>query len=242
MPGASAYEPEPKNPKPKVWSVDGILQLVVTMGLWVGSVFASAGRLNWTRGWICVVAVLGLYAVCAALVQRGNPALLDARTNWRHKDTKPFDRVFLALCFPLYFAQPVVAGLDAVRFRWSSMPFATVYAGIALLVLAMALATWAMLVNPFAESTVRIQTERQHSTVTAGPYRIVRHPLYVGAIVMFPATGLIFGSVLATAVGVLLAVLFVWRTAMEDRTLRRELPDYEAYAAKTRYRLIPGVW
>lgn len=242
MPGASAIEPASNPPQSRVWSLSRILQLVVTLGFWVAAAFASAGRLNWVRGWICVIAILTMYTVAVVLVQLKNPALIDARANWRHLDTKPFDKAFLALCLPLYMAQPIVAGLDAVRFRWSSMPFVTVYAGLALLGLGMALVTWAMLVNPFAESTVRIQAERRHTTVTAGPYRIVRHPMYVGGILMFPGVGLIFGSQWASAVAILLAILFIWRTAMEDRTLRRELPGYEAFAATTRYRLIPGVW
>ena len=242
MGAASAFEPEAKTRRPNLWSFGKILQLILTTGLWVGAIFVSAGRLKWFRGWICVAATLGIYALCIVLVQFRNPALLYARANWRHPDTKPFDKVFLAIFFPLYVAQPVIAGLDAVRFRWSSMPFATVYVGLRLLAIGMALITWAMLVNPFAESTVRIQAERDQSTVSAGPYSIVRHPMYVGAILMFPATALILGSLWALVVGLLLAILFVWRTAMEDNTLRRELPGYEEFAAVTRNRLLPGVW
>jgi len=89
---------------------------------------------------------------------------------------------------------------------------------------------------------VRIQKERNQTAVTTGPYRYVRHPMYVGAIVMFPATGLALGSWWAVAIGGVLSLLFVWRTAMEDRVLLRELPGYQEFAAATRYRLVPGVW
>lgn len=242
MPTPSTIEPEAWSSRPKLWSLGRVLQLVVSLGLWVAAVFVSAGTLNWLRGCICVIATLGMYAVAVVLVQRRNPALLEARAHWRHRDTKSFDKVFVALLFPLYFAQPVVAGLDAVRFRWTSMPFHAVYVGVAFLVLGMGLVTWAMMVNPYAETTVRIQTERRHQTVTAGPYCIVRHPMYAGAILMFPATALIFGSLWALVIGILLSTLFVWRTTMEDRALRRELPGYAAFAAVTRYRLLPGVW
>ena len=150
--------------------------------------------------------------------------------------------MFLGLLFPLYIAQPIVAGLDAVRFRWSSMPFATVYLGLALLACGDSFIAWAMAVNPFAERTVRIQNERGQKTVTAGPYRIVRHPMYLGALMMFASTGLVFGSWWTVAFGAVLGLLFVWRAGMEDRFLRRELPGYEEFAKATRYRLIPGVW
>jgi protein-S-isoprenylcysteine O-methyltransferase Ste14 len=66
--------------------------------------------------------------------------------------------------------------------------------------------------------------------------------MYVGAILMYIGAALIFGSMWALAVGGLIAALFIWRTAMEDRTLRNELPGYEQFAAVTRYRLLPGVW
>jgi protein-S-isoprenylcysteine O-methyltransferase Ste14 len=212
------------------------------LGLWIAAVFGSAGRLDWVRGWICVIAYILAMSTAAVLIKLKNPTLLEARANWRHKDTKSFDKVFLRLFAPLIVVQPAIAGLDAVRFHWSSMPFATVYAGTALYAAATAIIGWTMTVNPFAEATVRIQTERGHKTVTTGPYRIVRHPMYVGAILMYIGAALIFGSMWALAVGGLIAALFIWRTAMEDRTLRNELPGYEQFAAVTRYRLLPGVW
>jgi protein-S-isoprenylcysteine O-methyltransferase Ste14 len=106
----------------------------------------------------------------------------------------------------------------------------------------MVLLAWAMAVNPFAETTVRIQTERGHTVVSSGPYRLVRHPMYAGAILMFLGTPLILGSMLALLLAIEVVLLFVGRTALEDRTLRRELLGYEAHAAWTRYRLLPGVW
>jgi protein-S-isoprenylcysteine O-methyltransferase Ste14 len=230
------------DPAQKLWTFGRVLQLIATLGFWTAAIFVSAGTVRWVRGWICVAATLATYAVCVMLVQLKNPTLMNARANWRHHDTKSFDKVFVALVLPLYFAQPLVAGLDVVRFRWTSMPWGTVYVGMFLLVLGIGLVTWAMSVNPFAEPTVRIQFERQQYPITSGPYSLVRHPMYVGAILMFPATGLMFGSVVALAIGVLLAILFVWRTAKEDEVLRHELPGYEEFAAVTRYRLLPGMW
>lgn len=231
-----------KTPRPKLWTFGNALLMTLMLGVWIGGTFVAAGTLRWLRGWICIVALFPTYAIAAILVRLKNRELLAARANWSRWEIRPFDRIFIMLMFPLYLAQPIVAGLDAVRFHWSSMPFATVYVGLALLVLGMMLVTWAMMVNPFAEAIVRIQRERGHITVTTGPYHFVRHPMYVGAILMFLATALILGSLWAVAIGILLAILFVWRTAREDDTLRRELPGYEAFAAVTRYRLFPGLW
>ncbi len=242
MPDASAIQSEVKFSRPPARGLRRMIQVLMTMGIWIAAVFASAGRLDWNRGWICMTAWVVSMVAAGLLVRRANPSLIEARANWRRKDTKPFDKVFLSVYLPLTLVQPALAGLDVVRFRWSSMPFATVYAGLVLFAIAMALVTWAMMVNPFAEPTVRIQTDRNHKVVTSGPYRIVRHPMYTGIILLYLASALIFGSAWALAVSGLMAVLFVCRTALEDRTLRRELPGYQEFTTSTRYRLIPGLW
>jgi protein-S-isoprenylcysteine O-methyltransferase Ste14 len=208
----------------------------------VGSLWLAAGRLNWIRGWIWVgVAVIGMMLV-GVIVQRRNPGLLEQRTRWRRKDTKRFDKIFLAIYAPLIMIQPALAALDAARYHWTSIPFGFVYVGVVLFVLAAVMILWALVVNPFAESTVRIQTDRGHRVITSGPYRFVRHPMYVGMIAMYFGTPLILGSVWALGLSVVVAGLVIARTALEDSTLRRELAGYQEFAAGTRYRLLPGIW
>lgn len=239
---ASATELQTEAAPPRAWTLTKLLQFLVMLSVWIGGGLLAAGTFRWLRGWIFTVAMLSGYAIMGLYVHRKNPGVLSARAEWSHGDTQRFDKLFFLLFAPLYMAQPAVAGLDAVRFRWSSMPFATVYLGLALQACGMAFIAWAMAVNPFAERTVRIQSEKQHVTVTAGPYRIVRHPMYLGALAMFTATGLVFGSWWTLLIGLVLSLLFVWRTAMEDRFLLRALPGYNEFAQSTRYRLIPGVW
>lgn len=219
-----------------------VLQRVVTIGVWLAALFGGAGTLNWTRGWIYVAASLLALVTIDLLVRRHNPAVLEARSNWRRKNTEAFDKVFLAIFAPSYLLQPAIAGLDAVRFGWSSSPFWTVYIGLTFSVLGSALVAWTLAVNPHAESTVRIQTDRGHSVISAGPYQMVRHPMYVGIILGYVGGPLILGSMWALAISGLLIALFVTRAALEDQTLRRELSGYKEYSARTRYRLVPGLW
>lgn len=135
-----------------------------------------------------------------------------------------------------------VAGLlDAVRYHWSSMPFVFVYLDAILFTLAMVLIAWEMVVNPFAETSVRIQTDRGHTVITSGPYRMVRHPMYLGAILMYTAASLVWGSIWALALAAMITGLRIWRTSREDQTLRQELAGYEEYSARTRDRLLPGL-
>lgn len=210
--------------------------------LWMSTLFLSAGTVHWARGWVFAIVYCGSIAIVVLAVHHWNPDLMVARLKLRHKDTKAFDKVFLFVHLSLTGVLPGIAGLDTVRFHWSSMPAWIEAPAIILFLLALALIAWALKENPWAEQTVRIQMDRGHYVACSGPYRVVRHPMYVGAVAMYPAIAGMLGSMVALAIAGLVAIAFVWRTAREDRTLRRELPGYEAYASATKYRLLPGIW
>lgn len=209
---------------------------------WTLALFGSAGQLTWTRGWICTVLYLGALIASREVLKTVNPDLLKQREGKLPENTKPFDKVFLKLFLLLTFVLPAIAGLDAVRFRWTALASWSVFAGIGLFVAAATLITWTLAKNPHAESSVRIQEDRGHTVIVVGPYRFVRHPMYVGLILLYIAMALVLGSGMTLALAFFIAALFFWRTAQEDRTLRQELPGYEEYTAVTRYRLMPGVW
>jgi protein-S-isoprenylcysteine O-methyltransferase Ste14 len=99
-----------------------------------------------------------------------------------------------------------------------------------------------MVSNKFFSTSVRIQMERDHTVASGGPYRYVRHPGYVGYIVSGFAAPLALGSLWALIPAAITLCLLVVRTALEDRTLQDELDGYREYAARVRYRLLPGVW
>jgi protein-S-isoprenylcysteine O-methyltransferase Ste14 len=219
-----------------------VLGTVATTLLWIGAPFLGAGRLDWYRAWICVVLYMILMSAVGVIVRRLNPAVLAARMTWLRPNTKRFDKIFLAVYLPLNYLQLVVGGLDVVRYRRPPLPVWSVYSGGLLLACSTALIGWCLAVNQFAENTVRIQPERGHTVITSGPYRMVRHPMYVGSILMYFATALILGSVWALEMAGVIMILFIVRTALEDRTLRSELPGYAEYAVETRYRLIPTLW
>lgn len=203
--------------------------------------FGAAGTLSWVRAWIHIGLFTALFLANAAVVLPRNPELA-ARRSRRQAGTKAFDKVFIALYLPSVLALPLVAGLDAVRFAWAPLPFWTVVPGALLLIVGMIPIGWSMITNPHLEPTVRIQDDRGHTVVNTGPYRYVRHPFYVGVIVMYASFPLVLGSAWAFAVVGWIALLFVSRTALEDRTLIRELEGYEAYSRRTRFRLVPHVW
>jgi protein-S-isoprenylcysteine O-methyltransferase Ste14 len=205
------------------------------------TLFLPAGRLDWAMGW----ALVGLYALWVAatalVLIPNNPELYLERAT-RREGGKTWDTVILSIIGLTTMAKHVVAGLD-VRFGWTvPLPLALQLAAMGVAALGYALMTWALAVNAFFSKVVRIQEDRGQRVVTRGPYRLVRHPGYVGTIAFELATPIMLGSLWALIPGVLGASLTVVRTVLEDRTLQRELDGYQEYARHVPHRLLPGVW
>jgi protein-S-isoprenylcysteine O-methyltransferase Ste14 len=217
------------------------LALAGFLATFVLLLFWPAGRLDWIAGWLYLAILTINGGINYAYVRRRNPELIEHRMRLG-KGTKTWDKIWLAVFSPVFAAVYVVAGLDAGRFGWSEMPTWLWPVGLALFLPGTLLFSWSMGVNPFFEKTVRIQTERGHRVIDTGPYRFVRHPGYSGFLGWILSAPLLLGSWWAFLPSVLSIAALVVRTALEDRTLREELPGYTDYAARIRYRLIPKVW
>ncbi len=216
--------------------------LTVVGFLVVGAIiFLPAGRLDWTAGWAFFVLTTLSWAVMVVLMARKNPDLLKRRMSVG-EGTKRWDKVILGLFRIFTLAIFVVAGMDSVRYGWSSMSIAFWVVGFLLHCLGYAVATWSMLENPHFEATVRIQHDHDHRVVDRGPYSIVRHPGYVGFAFIFGAIPLLLGSWWAFVPTGFIIITMLMRTRLEDRTLTKELEGYEEYARRVKYRLIPGIW
>jgi protein-S-isoprenylcysteine O-methyltransferase Ste14 len=144
--------------------------------------------------------------------------------------------------FWVYLA--IVAGLDRGRFRWSdNVPGWLQAVSLIGLAAGYVLCFWAMAVNRFFSSVVRIQSDRGQHVVASGPYAYVRHPGYLAGVVIILASGPALGSWLATALVIASSVPFLlYRATTEDRVLQAELPGYSDYARRVRWRLLPGIW
>ena len=171
-----------------------------------------------------------------------NPALLNERGKMVPAGSKLFDKIFAVLYLPLYFSVLIVSGIDAARYEWTIMPLWIISFGMIMLLFSYFLSLWAMYVNSYFECTVRIQEDRNQEVVTTGPYRIVRHPGYIAAVISFFAAPLILGSWWGLIPSSVLIITIVIRTALEDSTLQRELSGYKDYTKVTSYRLIPFIW
>jgi protein-S-isoprenylcysteine O-methyltransferase Ste14 len=214
----------------------GILAPIVMFAL----LFGLAGRWDYWQGWV-FIALTTLVVIVMSTVLSPDRGLIEERLNPK-QGVKSWDKLYLAVSTPLYLLAIALAGLDA-RFGWTDHVSPWIYtSGALIFLLGNAVLVWARYTNSFFSSMVRIQTDRGQTVCKAGPYRYVRHPGYVGGILMALGMGVVLGSWWACIPQVGAALLLIWRTSMEDQTLRAELPGYAAYTQETRYRLLPGVW
>jgi protein-S-isoprenylcysteine O-methyltransferase Ste14 len=206
--------------------------------------FVSAGTANWPMAWVYAVLLLVCTLGSRLIVYKRNPETLRERAKFTSSEgTKSWDRV-LVMIVGLYgpVATMIVAGLDH-RWNWSAVvPEAGQYLAAVIIAGGYGLAVWAMAENRYFSSVARIQKDRGQEVVTTGPYRIVRHPSYAGAVLTSLALPFMLDALWSLIPAITMVVALVVRTALEDRMLRAELGGYQHYAEKTRYRLIPGVW
>ena len=219
-----------------------ILRAAIMLFLPAVILFAAAGRLDWGMGWAYVIVATALAILSRLIVFRINPDLIAERAHALEKeDTKSWDKTLVPLA-AVYgpMVMLLVAGLDE-RNSWSPEISPGIQAAaLAVVTAGYLVSVWAMAVNRFYSATVRIQKDRGHTVVSSGPYRFVRHPSYAAGIVADFAIPVALGSLWALVVSAVIAVLLVVRTALEDRTLHEELAGYKDYAARVRYRLLPG--
>lgn len=211
---------------------------IVMMG---AALFWSAGRIDWWPAWAAIAVMFVWITATSIIIFHFNPGLLAERLGPR-KGAKPWDTTIMSILGLMQLVRYILAGLDQ-RYGWTGgFPLASQIAALTICVLGYALVVWATAANAFFSQVVRIQSERGHAVATGGPYRYVRHPAYIGAILFELAVPVLLASAWALIPSGLNAILLILRTALEDHALQTELTGYTDYALQVRYRLIPGIW
>ena len=203
-----------------------------------------SGDWLWIEGWIFNIWFIALCATTIIYLYRNDPALLAER--YKQPGTanqRGWDKYVvygLVLGFILWI---VIMPLDAKRYGWSAdFPlWLKILGGIGLL-LSSFLFYRSYADNTFVSPLVRIQAERKQQVVSTGVYGFVRHPMYLGGILLFIGTPLLLGSIYGVLIGVLISFLLVARIIGEERMLVKELEGYADYRKKVKYRLIPFIW
>ncbi|MDO9302740.1 MAG: isoprenylcysteine carboxylmethyltransferase family protein, partial [Anaerolineales bacterium] len=225
--------------KPVIWRA--IVQMVAIVVIAPFLPMIISARWDWPQAWAYAVSSVLAFVISRLIVARKHPDLIKERARFMQaKDTKSWDKILAPLLGLGSILILIVAGLDKL-YAWSPASNLTVNL-IALtgIVLGYGFSSWALIENRFFAGTVRIQTERGHHVVSTGPYRIMRHPGYAGGLFGYVFIPLLLDSLWAWIPTILLVIVLVIRTSLEDKTLQAELPGYKEYAQKTRHRLLPG--
>jgi protein-S-isoprenylcysteine O-methyltransferase Ste14 len=204
--------------------------------------FVPAGTLHWPAAWVFLGFMTASALGFGLWLAKTDPALLAERMRSPFRPDQPTADKKLLLIFGLAILIWFIAiGIDERR-HLSHMPIIWQVLGLALLVLSSAFIAWVFSENSFAAAVVRLQPERGHHVISSGPYAFVRHPMYSAAVLFMVGIALLLGSWWGTAMSPIFAILFGVRTRIEEHTLMTGLPDYADYAARVRYRLVPGLW
>ncbi len=218
-------------------SLFGALFLFIVMGL---ALFLGAGTLRFWQAWVYLgVFFAGVTGITAALVKHDRK-LLERRGSVGPLDERePRQKAIQAVAGALFLGLLLLSGLDR-RFGWSAVPVALVLASYAFIAAGLVVIHLVFKENTFASAT--IQVEKDQRVVSTGPYAIVRHPMYSGALVLILFTPLALGSSWSLLMGIPFSAVIVARLLDEERQLRRDLTGYEEYRAQVRFRLIPRIW
>jgi protein-S-isoprenylcysteine O-methyltransferase Ste14 len=199
--------------------------------------FLPAGTLAYWEAWVYMAILFIPITLAAIYLLKNDPALLERRLQMREQQTQ---QKWIIALFSLYllltFSFP---GFDK-RFGWSSTPAWVVLVADLIVLLGYVLFFLVLRENSFAARTIKV--EQGQKVISSGPYSIVRHPMYLGILLMYGFSPLALGSYWGTIPIVLLPLLLMARIQNEEQVLRKELECYEAYTRQVKYRLIPGIW
>ena len=221
--------------------IASVLLNVIIFGV---PLFLPAGTLDWWRAWVIVgVAFIGAVGAIASLA-REHRGILEERMKPPIQKDQPFaDKILVLLLLTTFLGILVVSSLDVFRFHLMSKPGTLVSSlGLALTIVGWWIAYLALRENAFAALVVKPQEERGQIVIDTGVYSVVRHPMYAGGSLLLIGFPLWLESYAGALVACLAVATLVVRIFLEERFLQRELPGYDAYARRVRYRLIPFVW
>ncbi|QDW39633.1 isoprenylcysteine carboxylmethyltransferase family protein [Bradyrhizobium sp. KBS0727] len=204
--------------------------------------FAASGSLHWPAAWVFLVTSAITGPACGLWLARTDPALLAERLRPTFQAGQPAaDKKFMLIFVAVALVWLIAIGMDR-RAHASNVPQALQVIGFAMYLLSTVFVMWVFRENSFAAPVVRVQAERGHHVISTGPYAVVRHPMYGSIMLFFVGVPLLLGSWWGLLITPVFAVLFAVRTGIEERALVADLPDYADYAARVRYRLLPGLW
>jgi protein-S-isoprenylcysteine O-methyltransferase Ste14 len=214
-----------------------ILRSLISVIFVAAFLFIPAGSLRYWQGWLLMAILFLPIPITSIYFLKRDPQLVERRLRTEEKTRE--QKTIIRWAQWVVFASLLIPGLD-FRFGWSRVPLWLTILSQFFVFAGYLIALWVMKENSFASRTV--QVEEGQRVISTGPYRLVRHPMYFGAVVMLLFTPLALGSWWALPGYLLVIPLIVLRLLHEEKMLYRELPGYSDYCLRTRSRLLPFLW
>lgn len=214
-----------------------LLKVVVGFIIYGLLFFIPAGTFNWPEAWIFLILTFLYVLGVVFYFWKRDPTILQSRLSL--KPEKDFDTVFLALTGLAFFPMFLITAFN-VRYEGVRVPFEIEIIGFIFVICSFGIIFLVMRENSYASKAIKVQEGQQ--VISTGPYAFVRHPMYVGFMLMIFAFPIALGSLLAFPPAVIVVLLMAIRAYYEEKTLIIELEGYKDYMQKVKYRLIPKLW
>ncbi len=215
----------------------GFAFLIVALGILL---LVPAWTLNFWQAWVYLFVFAASSALITAYLWKNDPELLERRVNAGPGAEKERSQKLIQALASLAFIGVLLVPSFDHRFLWSHVPFPGVIAGDALVALGFLIIFMVFKENPFTAGTIEVASDQK--VISTGLYAIVRHPMYVGGLVMLFGTPLALGSWWGLLTFIPMTFVIAWRLLDEENFLSKSLAGYEEYCEKVRYRLVPFLW
>ncbi len=214
--------------------VTRVVMFFVFLGLFL---FLPAGTWKFWQAWMWLAMMITLMLVTLRYLLKNDPALLERRMRMRERVGA--QQKIIGVSFIFLLASFIVPGLDQ-RYGWSQMPAWVAILADTIVAIGYLMVLWVFKTNTYTSRIVEVETGQK--VISNGPYAIVRHPMYVGAFLVYAASPLALGSYWAVLPGLMILPVLIFRILDEEKLLLRDLPGYREYTQKVTYRLLPGIW
>lgn len=200
-------------------------------------IFAPAGSLKFTNGWIFMCTLFIPMFLAGIFMMLRNPELLQKRLNAKEKEKD--QSTVVKLSGLMFLAGFIVAGLN-YRFGWHTLPKGIIICAVVVFLFAYILYAEVLRENTYLSRTIEVQENQK--VIDTGLYGIVRHPMYSATLLLFLSMPIVLGSVFSFVIFLAYPFIIAKRIKNEEAFLEKELDGYREYKNKVKYRLIPFIW
>jgi protein-S-isoprenylcysteine O-methyltransferase Ste14 len=215
----------------------GLLRLIVTLMIFL---FVPAWSLDYWQAWMYLaVFSVSVFAISVYLMKK-DPKLLERRVNAGPRAEKEKSQKIIQSFASVAFSLTIIIPALDHRFGWSVMPASVSVTGDALVAIGLLLIFFVFKENTFTSGTIQVYDDQK--VISSGPYSLVRHPMYFGAIIMLLGVPIALGSWWGIITDIPISIVIVLRLFDEEKLLTKSLPGYADYRKKVRFRLLPFIW